>query len=231
MIMFRTRRTFSTFVFSVIILAITGSFSFGQEIRDQKEAERVYRLSLEQSKNNRLFFNEMNRCRQLNREQKYDLAIASCKRSIVLSEKLPANQILERQSGYIQVGLAFLRKKQPKEALAYFEKGLAIGRAILDETDVETGEIYFLIGQAYHIDNDTERASVFYDRAERSIRSAFEKIGEDGEELRERYPKIISFVLKAHLILFDGSEEFEKANEIRRRILEFEAAFRKYLEN
>lgn len=229
MIMFRKRRTFSTFVFSVIILAIAVSFSFGQEIRDQKEAERIYRLSLEQGKNNRLFFNEMNRCQKLNREQEYDHAIASCKRAIVLSEKLPANQILERQSGYIQVGIAYLRKEQPKNALEFFEKGLLIGRSVLDETDVETGEIYFLIGQAHHIDKNTERASEFYDRAERSVRLAFDEIGDDGEEMRRRYPKIIRHILEAHLILLEESEEVEKAEAIKKRINEFETAFRKYL--
>lgn len=56
-------------------------------------------------------------------------------------------------------------------------------------------------------------------------------MGEDGEELRERYPKIIRLVLGAHLSLFEESEEFGKADAIRRRILEFETAFQKYLEH
>lgn len=215
----------------LIAFCLGGVFSsvYGQEIRDQKEAERIYRESLEQSKYNKLYFDEADRCRQLNREQKHQEAILSCRRSIAYAEKLPAGQVLERQAGYIQVGIAFLRQKRPKEALNYFEKGVVIGRSVLGESDVETGEIYFLIGQAHHIDGNTATASEFYDRAERTIRAAYDEMGEDGEELRERYPRIIWHVLEAHLMLLEEADEEEKMTALRKRLHEFELAFQKYL--
>ncbi|HMO79808.1 MAG TPA: tetratricopeptide repeat protein [Pyrinomonadaceae bacterium] len=219
---------FLVLAFSLAALCL---HAFGQEIRDQKEAERIYRLSLEQSKYNRLYFDEADRCRKLNSEQKYDEAIVVCKRSIVYAEKLPASRVLERQAGYIQIGIAYLRKRKPNEALEYFEKGFVVGESLLDETDVETGEIYFLIGQAHHIDKNIERASEFYDKAETSVRAAFDEMGEDGDEFRARYPKIVWYILEAHLMLFEEIEEHERAEAIRKRTREFEIAFRKYLDH
>jgi tetratricopeptide (TPR) repeat protein len=200
-------------------------------VPDQKEAVRLYRQSIIDGKNNRLYFDEIDRCRTHNREKRYPQAIDSCRRAIDLAQRLPADRILERQSGYIQAGIAYLRQSRSDLAASFFEKGLEVGRQLLDDSDSETGEIYFLIGQAHHVGGQVEKAIVFYEKAESSMRAAFAAIGEDHDEFRSHYPIVISYILDAHLSLLSNTKNVLGAAALQERIDEFQKEFANYLKD
>jgi hypothetical protein len=60
----------------------------GQEITDQKEAERIYRQSITDGKNSKAYFLAFDKCRNYIKQRRYKLAELSCKRAIFTSEKL-----------------------------------------------------------------------------------------------------------------------------------------------
>ncbi len=218
-------------LFSLMLFAMAALPSLAQSVvvPDQKEAVRLYRQSIIDSKNNRLYFDEIDRCRTHNREKRYPQAIDSCRRAIELAQRLPTEKILERQSGYIQVGIAYLRQSRSDLAVNFFEKGLEIGRQLLDDSDSETGEIYFLIGQAHHVGGEVQKAVEFYEKAESSMRAAFAAIGDDKDGIRSHYPVLISYILEAHLRLLADSKDILGAAALQKRVDEFKKEFGTYL--
>jgi tetratricopeptide (TPR) repeat protein len=110
---------------------------------DQKEAERLYRESIRESRFNKLYYDEYDKCRRLLREEKFKEAEASCERVIGHSENLPKESYLERHSGYVAVGIAQMRQQKFREAIANFERALEIAKPSLGDTDSETGDVYF----------------------------------------------------------------------------------------
>jgi tetratricopeptide (TPR) repeat protein len=221
------KRTF--FILLFVAMMTAPALAQTVTVPDQKEAVRLYRQSIIDSKNNRLYFDEFDRCRTHNREKRYSQAVDSCRRAIELAQRLPADQILERRSGYIQVGIAYLRQSGPDLAVNFFEKGLDVGGQ--RDSDSETGEIYFLIGQAHHVGRQVEKAIEFYDKAENSLRAAFTVMGEDNDEFRSHYPVFISYILEGHLALLTDSNDTLRAAALQKRIDEFKTEFARYLKS
>lgn len=216
----------SAFVASSFILLV--SSSDGQEIYDQKEAERVYRQSILESRYNKLYFDEIDRCRKLQKEEKYREAEASCKRAIGHSEKLPKERHLERSSGYIGVGIAQLRQRRFPDAIANFQKALEIGQPYMDDTNSETGDIYFLLGQAYHLAKDVPSARSFYERAEKTYRAAFRQM-EGDEFFVVPYALKIRAIVETHVLLVEGAELDDAIVEMNKRLNDVDREFSKYL--
>lgn len=216
----------STFV---LVLFLSSLAVVGQEIRDQKEAERVYKQSIIDQKLNKQYYDELHKCEKLLKEENYKSAEASCRLSITFANKLPKHSYIERYKANARTGVSLLRQHRAEESITYFERSLEVAKPNLTENDTETGEINFLIGQAYHIQNKVPEAISFYDKAESTFRAAFVAI--DHEELRFRYPKVIKDILEVHLMLLEDSQMEAEAAKLRLRISECEKEFTKYLEN
>ena len=220
-------KQFIAIMFITFLLVL---FGFGQEIRDQREAERVYKQSMIEQKYNKQYFDEMHRCERLINEQKFKEAEASCRLSISYAEKLPKESYMERYSANAGTGVALLRQRSAREAILYFEKALEIAKPILDDTDSETGDVYFLLGQAYHVLKDIPNARLYYEKAEKSYRTAFVEIGDDAFFLSP-YGKKIKNIVEAHFILLQDAGLNDDAEKLKLRLAETKKEFVKYLEN
>jgi len=199
----------------------------GQIVTDQKEAERLYKESIFETKNNKAYFSEAEKCRKLINAKSYSQAEASCKLSVMLVEKLPKSRYMERHSAYKMLGLAFIRQRKAQEAITSLEKSLQAGKAKLDDTNSETGEVYFLLGQANQLLEETELASDFYMKAENTFRSAFIEI--DDDEVRFDYVRILGNILETHIILAENANLKEKSEKYKKRLSDFKIEFAKYL--
>lgn len=198
----------------------------GQIVTDQKEAERIYRESILETKNNKAYFAEYEKCRRLLNEKSYAQAEVSCRHSVTLAEKLPESRYLERHSAYKTLGLALIRQRKTQEAISFLEKSLEVSKPNLDDTNSETGEVYFLLGQANHLIENVELASGFYTKAENTFRSAFQEI----DELRIPYARAIKNILETHIILMEDAKLREEGEKIKKRLTDFGLEFAKYLE-
>lgn len=216
-------RVFILSLFFLIALPV----SFSQTVADQKEAERLYRASVEDTKYARLYFDEDEKCRTLLRMGSYADAEVSCQRALNYVEKLPAARAMEKYSAYKSVGIALLWQKKSDEAIVCFNKALEAGKTKLDDTDSETAEIYFRLGQANHLAGKTAGAREYYTKAENSYRAAFKKIGDS--EIAGFYPPRIKSILETHLSLLENYGTKDEAEKMRQHLAEFMKEFAKFL--
>jgi tetratricopeptide (TPR) repeat protein len=210
------------------------SFCFGQAILDQKEAERIARESAQEMKISKQYFATHDKCRNLMRQQNYTQAEVSCRLSVSLAEKLPKSRSMEKHSAYKWLGYSLLWQQKSEEAIPILDKSLEVASDRLSETDAETGEVYFLLGQANHFLGKVQTASDFYTRAERVYRAAFVEIGSanvEGDEIRSPYPRAIKNILEAHLLLVENANLKEEATKIKQRLSELKKEFSKYLDS
>jgi tetratricopeptide (TPR) repeat protein len=188
-------------------------------------------LKNEQAKTgaNKAYFDEDRKCRGLIRSGEWAKAEVSCQSAILLAEKLPSEHILERSSARESLGVVYLWQRRPVEAISLFNKSLEISKPILDDSDAEKGDLYFLMGHAYRLLNDIHSASSYYEKAESTYRAAFVKIGDD--EIRFPYGRTIKNIVEAHYDLMKSAGLIEDAERLRVRLEQVEKDFAKYLTN
>jgi tetratricopeptide (TPR) repeat protein len=120
-----------------------------------------------------------------------------------------------------------LRQDKAKEAIQNFEKSLEVAKTVIDNTDSETGEVYFFISQANYVLGETQKALDFCRKAENTFRAAFIKI--DDDEIRGYYPKSIQRIIEAQIIMLENSDRLEEAAKVKLSLDEFKKEFAKYL--
>jgi tetratricopeptide (TPR) repeat protein len=213
----------------VFIMLLGFQFSFGQVITDQKEAERIYKESLLESKNNKAYFAEDKRCREFILNEKYIQAEKSCRLATILVEKLPEVRTMERHSAYKTLGVTLLHRQKGEEAIKMLVKSLKVAESNLSEINAETGEVYFFIGQANYLLGEVNLASHFYTKAENTYHFAIKDI--DDIEMSYPYFRAIKNILEVHFVVLTNAEMKAEAAEVEKRLTNFKKEFAKYLEN
>jgi tetratricopeptide (TPR) repeat protein len=221
--------------FGLILLMLTLSqICLGQVILNQKEAERIARESAQEMKISKQYFTAHDKCRELMKQKNHAQAEVSCRLAVTLAEKLPNSRSMEKHSAYKWLGYSLVWQQKSEEAIPILEKSLEVAKIHLDETDAETGEVYFLIGQANQLLRRIKIASDFYIKAEKVYRTAFVEIGGvkvGDDEIRSPYPRAIKNILEAHLILLKNAELVDDAAKVEKRLAETKVEFAKFLEN
>lgn len=208
--------------FPVLLTLLLTQISFGQTASEKiKQRDEL--------KNAKLYFAQDDECRKLYGEKDYFEAEKSCKLAVSIAEKLPQSRFMEKHAAYRMFGLTLLWQRKYDEAISNFNKALEVGKPKVDDTDAETGEVYYLLGQANHLLGRIEAAKDFYIKAENTYRTAFKEMGDS--EIRGFYPKPIINILEAHLILVKDAGLTEEAGKIEKRLAETKIEFAKFLEN
>jgi tetratricopeptide (TPR) repeat protein len=202
---------------TAFIATIEIFFSLGstkEEIEKEEEIARQY-------------FAQSDRCRALMKERKWSEANTVCKTAVSIAEQLPATRAMEKYSAHKAMSYTAFYQKQNQAAIEYSNKALAAAKDEIDDTDSETGEIYFLLGAANHNLSNLERASEFFAKAEETYRKAFVKI--DDDEIRQPYPQMIQNILLAHLVTAEELEDKNKIEAIKKRLAELTQQYSKFL--
>lgn len=195
---------------------------------DPKRIAEILKQDREDAKANKLYFAEAEKCRNLTRAGSFSEAETSCRLAISYAEKLPKDRYLERSSAYESLAYTLLWQRKSEEAILLLNKSLEIGKSVIDDTDAETGERYFLLGQANHQLGKVNEAGKYYTKAENTYRTAFKKINDD--EIGGHYPKPIINILEAHLLLLKAAGLNEEAAKVEKRLAETKIEFAKFLE-
>ncbi len=220
------------FLLFAILFCLASSVAYSQSVEvtattNPAKVNAILKQERQKSEANRAYFAEDEKCRGLIRSHDWVNAEASCRTAILLVEKLPKEHILERSSARKALGVVQIWQRKPREAIVLFEKSLEIGKQVLDDSDAETGEIYFLKAQAYHRSKDVSMARSFYEKAEKTYRTAFIEIGDD--EFRFPYGRAIRNIVEAHYLLLGSAGLAEEAEKLKTRLSQVEKDFAKYL--
>jgi TonB family protein len=183
-------------------------FTLGSTKEDVKNEEETARR----------YFDESDRCRKFIKERKWIEAGKSCQSAVFIAEKLPSNREMEKHSAYLAMAYVNWWQENYTESIQYSNKALEVAKNKLDDTDSETGEVYFLLGASHQGLKDFDKAKEFYNKAENSYRAAYIKI--DDDEIRARYPKMIQNILNAHLRATMQSGSKDEIEAIQKRISE-----------
>jgi tetratricopeptide (TPR) repeat protein len=194
---------------------------------DKKEVAALLAKEREASRINQAYFSEDHRCRDFLNAREWAKAESSCRAAVLLAEKLPKEHVLERSSIRGSLAIALLWQGRSEEAVSLLNKSLEISKPILDDTDAEKGDIYLWLGHAHRLRKDTQTARDYYERAERTYRSAFVKIGDD--ELRFPYGRRIRNIVEAHLDLVTAAGLVNETEKLQMRLADVEKEFAKYL--
>ncbi len=194
---------------------------------DPKKVKEILARERQGSEENAAYFAEDERCRGFLRASEWTKAEASCRKAILLVEKLPKEHTLSKSSARKYLAVALLWQQNLKEAIGLLEKSLEIGRSVIDDSDAETGDIYFLMGQAYHLSKDVSAARSYYEKAEKTYRTAFSKIGDD--EIRFPYGRRIWNIVEAHYSLVKSAGLGHEAEKLKDRLAQVKKEFAKYL--
>ncbi|HEY0458104.1 MAG TPA: tetratricopeptide repeat protein [Pyrinomonadaceae bacterium] len=214
----------------VVIFNLQSVFSQTVEVPiSKRRIAEIQKKDREDTQANKLYFGVEEKCRNLTGARSFVEAETSCRLAISYAEKLPKDRYLERSSAYESLAYVLLWQRKTDEAIPLLNKSLEIGKPVIDDTDAETGEIYFLLGQAYHQLGKLIEAREYYTKAETAYQTAFRKI--DDDEIGGRYPKSIINILKAHLILLKNAGLNEEAAKVEKRLAETKIEFAKFLEN
>lgn len=192
-------------------------FSLGstkEEVRKEEETARKY-------------YAQSDKCRALMKERKWNEAETACKLAISIAERLPENRYMEKYSAYKAVSYSLLYLKQSQASIEYSKKALEAAKDKIDDSDSETGEIYFLLGAANHNLWNLDKASEYFTKAEETYRNAFDKI--DDDEIRQPYPQMIKTILQSHLITADEAGDKNKIEAIKKRLSELKRQYSKFL--
>jgi tetratricopeptide (TPR) repeat protein len=214
----------------IFLLSLQSAFSQRVEVPiSKKEIEALLKKDREETKANKIYFTEDEKCRNLAHARSFTEAETSCRLAILYSEKLPKDRYLERSSALESLAYVLLWQRKTDEAILLLNKSLEVGKPVIDDTDAETGERYFLLGQAYHQLSKVNEAREFYTKAENTYRIAFKKINDD--EICGHYTKPIVNILEAHLVLLKTAVLTEEATKVEKRLAETKIEFAKFLEN
>jgi tetratricopeptide (TPR) repeat protein len=222
----------SLFFSLIFLLCLQNAFSQRVEVQvltDKKEIDALLKKEREETRINKLYFAEEEKCRNLTRVRMFAEAETSCRLAISYSEKLPKDRYLERSSALESLAYVLLWQRKSDEAILFLNKSLEVGKPVIDDTDAEIGERYFLLGQAYHQLGNVNKAREYYIKAENTYRTAFKKINDD--EIGGHYPKPIVNILEAHLVLLKTALLTEEATKVEKRLAETKIEFAKFLEN
>ena len=218
----------------ILLTILFSQIGFGQVVLDQKEAERLARESAQEMKISKQYFTAHDKCRELVKQKNYAQAEVSCRLAVSLAEKLPDSRSMEKHSAYKWLGLTLFLQKKNEEAIPILEKSLTVAKNQLDEMNAETGEVYFLIGQANHLLGKVKIAGDLYTKAEKVYRAAIVEIcgAEAGsDEICSPYPRAIKNILEAHIILLRNAELNEEAKKVEKHLAETKVEFAKFLDN
>jgi len=188
-----------------------------EKVLTEKDKER------DEMKIRKEYFAKNDECRELLTNENYKVAEISCKASVSIAENLPTTRYLEKRSAYNYFGIALLRQNKAEEAISYLNKALEVSKLHLDDTDSETGEVYYIIAQANRSLGKFDLAKKFYIKAENAYREAFKKI--DADELRQFYPKAIKAILQSHLSLEESEGSKNGAVKIQKKLNDLKTEF------
>lgn len=218
-------------IFSLIFfVSLQYAYSQSVEVKvltNKKEIAAALKKADEGTKYNKLYFAEDEKCRNLTRAKMLVEAETSCRLATSYVEKLPAERHLERSSAYAALAWVLILQRKAVEAIPLLNKSLEVGKPVIDDTDAETGERYFLLGLAHHQLGETIESIKYYTKAENTYRAAFKKMGDS--DIREFYPKPIVNILEAHLILLKNAGMNEKAAKVGKRLEETKSEFAEFL--
>lgn len=173
------------------------------------------------------YYAQSDKCRALMKERKWKEAEQVCKLAVLIAEKLPENRAMEKHSAYIAVSYTLLYLKQHQASIEYSNKALNVTKDQIDESDSETGEIYFLLGAANHNLWNLDKASEYFTKAEETYRRAFDAI--DDDEIRQPYPQMIKNILQSHLVTAEEAGDKNKIEAIKKRLSELKRQYSKFL--
>jgi tetratricopeptide (TPR) repeat protein len=217
-------KIFLAIVFSVFLgLQFSCAQTPTEKVFTEKDKER------NEMKTGKEYFAKKDECFELLNNENYKMAEISCKSSISIAEKLPKTRYLEKRSAYNYFGIALLKQNKAEEAIGYLNKALEVSKPNLDDTDSETGEVYYILGQANLLLRKFDLAREFYIKAENAYRAAFKKINAD--ELRQFYPKAIKAILESHLILEESEGSRDEAIKIQKKLDNLKTEFPKFLDD
>ena len=222
------KHLFVSLIFFVSLQAVFSQTVTVEVPTDKKRIAEILKQDREETKANKLYFAEDEKCRNLTRAGIFAEAETSCRLAISYAEKLPKDRYLERSSAYQSLAYALLWQRKSDEAISLLNKSLEIGKPVIDDTDAETGERYFLLGQAYHQLGKVNEAREYYTKAETVYRTAFKEMGDS--DIREFYPKPIVNILEAHLILLKDVGLKDEADKVEKRLAKTKIEFAKFLE-
>ncbi|HLM02066.1 MAG TPA: tetratricopeptide repeat protein [Pyrinomonadaceae bacterium] len=195
----------------------------------KKEAEKLLKQDRIDSQRSKQYFDADEKCRNLIRARKFIEAESVCRNAVSLAEKLPKDRYLEKSVAYELLAVVLIRQARAGEAIPLLNQSLEAAKPVIDDTDAETGERYFWLGQANHQLGKINEAREYYTKAENSYRTAFKEMGDS--DIREFYPQPIVNILEAHLILLKDAGLKEEAAKIEKRLVETKVEFAKFLEN
>ncbi len=175
------------------------------------------------------YFAKKDECRELFNEEKIKEAEISCRESVAIAENLPETRYPEKHSAYKYLGLALLLQDKADEAVIYLNKSLEISKPHLNDTDSETGEVYYFLGQANQLLGKFELAREFYTKAENAFREAYKKTDAD-EPRRQFYQKEIKVILKSHLNLVKSAGLEDEAIKIQKKLDNLKTEFPNFLD-
>ena len=196
---------------------------------DKKRINEILKKADEETKYNKLYFAEDEKCRTLTRARNFVEAETACRLAASYVEKLSVDRHLERSSAYAALAWLFILQRKAAEAIPLLNKSIEVGKPVIDDDDAETGERYFLLGLANYQLGKTNEAREYYTKAENTYRAAFKAMGDS--DIREFYPKPIVNILEAHLILLKNAGLNEEAAKVEKRLAETKVEFAKFLEN
>ena len=196
---------------------------------DPKKINTLLRKIDDETKANKAYYAEEKKCRTLISQGDFAEAERSCRQAILLVEKLPTDQALAKSSSRVALAVVMLCQQKSAEAIALLNTSLELGKPIIDDTDAETGERYFLLGQAYHQLANIDEAKRFYLKAENTYRTAFKEMGDS--DIRAFYPRPIINILASHLLLLRNAGLTDDAARIEKRLAETKIQFAEFLKN
>ncbi len=146
----------------------------GYAIRVRTSVEVVFRgqMSQDEQASRQAFFPVDQKCRQLVDDQDYPDAEKTCSEAVALSNKLPADAVLERSNARSMLGQALIRQGKTDEALPHDQEALRLAQTIRQPNDAELASNYANLGRAYFRLGDFEKGDQFFSKAVETFEAA-----------------------------------------------------------
>lgn len=168
-----------------------------------------------EQKNNEDYFKLEDECRKSLKAGQYAEAEKPCTSSVELAEQLPKERQMERVTANDLAGQSLLYVRKYDEALNFFQSEVAIGETALKPTDAELGYAYHHVAIGYQATGDTQKAQLYYERAESTLEKAREHM--DSDFFKNEYAKALQSVLRDYIVLLQQTGQTDAATKAQKR--------------
>ncbi len=160
------------------------------------------------------YFEQEVKCRDLMEASKWQQAAETCSANLAMVDKLGRHRVIAKVRAYQMAGVAMLGQDKYKEALDYLNRAYSLGKAGLNEDDVDIADVQVTLGLTHLKLNKYGTARDLFAKGEKTFQLACSS----NPFLRARYLPRLKNALEYHISAAEADGAAKEVTALKARL-------------